>query len=131
MKKSIWIFPLMGLMLLFAGCGAEEGDIATPHLTIDGIDDTTGPTVPLSGELEPGATLAFTVYPSAGVEIGEIVIGGGDWSSSLTFPADGAYEVWIRAYDAAGNTSVLFFPLQVGATAEDVQALAPLDTPPL
>lgn len=90
---------------------------------------TSDPTLVFSGAAEAGATVE--VYIDGALAGTVVADGGGAWSLDLTSAtlADGAYDVTMRATDAAGNAGPVSAPAVVTVdTSTQVPALIRLDT---
>jgi len=97
-------------------------DVRAPPLTLSDFPIATKKTsITVNGITEPNSTAEFFVN---GKGQGEFAVGPtGEFSKSLRLGADGAYNVSIVAYDAAGNDKTIDKVVRVDRTAPTIEFL--------
>jgi hypothetical protein len=97
-------------LLLVSGCGSE-GDITSPHLTVNLPSSPTNQSpLTLSGKVEEGATVQVSVAPLPKTVGPVVIVGDGDeWTCELVFTDSPGtnYSVSVSALDQRENRSTI------------------------
>ncbi len=103
------------LVLILAGCAAEEGDLTPPDAAVDAgviVSPTKETTVVFTGTMASDALITADALPAIAVITARDNVAG-TWECTVSGMTPGSNTIWVYATDPVANTRTMLITIEV------------------